>query len=70
MVICHCNQRADPNEEVCYACPVQCDANYHGAAHGSAIVHAVIYHSGDPHRQLPEHGANPDLSWIEGKDLI
>ena len=55
------NQCADPNKEVRYACPVLYDGKYHGAAHGSAIVHAVIYHSGDPHRRLPEHGAGPDL---------
>ena len=61
MVRCHCNQCADPNEEVCYACPVQCDGNYHRAALRSAIVHAVIYRSGDPHRWLSEHDAGPDL---------
>ena len=61
MVRCQCNQRADPNEEVRNACPVQYDGNYHGAARRSAIVHVVIYHGGDPHRRLPERGANPDL---------
>ena len=72
----HCKQRADPNEEVRYACSVKCNGNYHRAARRSAIVHVVvfhraapvsatvhvvIYHSGDPHRRLPEHGAGPDM---------
>jgi len=38
-----------------------CYDKYHGAACGSAMVHVVIYHSGDPQRRLPEHGTGPDL---------
>jgi len=61
-----CNQRVDPNKDVRHARPVQCDGNYHGAAHRFAIVRAVIYHSGDPHRRLPEcgDGPNPCHGWI------
>ena len=38
------NQRADSNKDVRHARPMQCDGNYHGAAHMSVIVHVVIYH--------------------------
>ena len=55
------NQRADLNKDVRHARLVQCDGNYHGAARGSDMVLALIYHSGDPHKRLPEHGAGPDL---------
>ena len=31
-------------------------------------MHVVIYHSGDPHKWLPECGAGPDL--CQGLDII
>ena len=55
------NQHADPNKDVRHARPIQRDCKYHGAARGSAIMHVVSYHSGDPYRWLPERGAGPDL---------
>ena len=55
------NPRAVPNKDMRHARHVLCDSNCHGAVRGFAIVHAVIYHSGDPHRWLPERGAGPDL---------
>ena len=35
--------------------------NFTGLHAGPLFMHTVIYHSGDPHRQLLERSAGPDL---------
>ena len=46
--------------------------NYHGAAHGSAIVHAVIFHSRDLHRLVvcTVPALLCVMDWRKGLDII